>query len=239
VYDPTNLALLGYSMGGFGAVNTAGAGYSKDSEIYKTPVGKLIEPYTEGGAEETATTLPKLKAVVLMAAWGAQPPYRAWATAALANITTPSLIIDGDLDDVVDFQNGTKYLFTNMTHADRYLLVYQNARHNIAINGAPKELAPFFPNNEHWNEPVWRQDRIEAINCHFITAFLDWKLKGDTVHGAFLNVPTPKSNDATWPAPPLAYTGPEIATADKPATKNFWPGFQRRWAVGLELYHAQ
>lgn len=239
VYDPANMALIGYSMGGFGAVTTAGAGYAKNSPIVKSPVGALIAPFTEGGAEETPATLPKLKAVVLMAAWGAQPPYRVWSPTALANITTPSLIIDGDLDDVVDFQNGTKYLFANMTHSDRYLLVYENARHNIAINGAPKELAPYFPNNEHWNEPVWRQDRIEAINCHFITAFLDAKLKGDAVHGAFLNVPTPKSNDATWPAPPNAYTGPEIATADNPATKNFWPGFQRRWAVGLELYHAQ
>lgn len=239
VYDPDNLALIGYSMGGFGAVNTSGAGYAKDSPIMKSPAGALLNDYAEGGAQETAATLPKIRALVLMAAWGAQPPYRSWTPAALANITAPSLVIDGDLDDVVDFQSGTKYLFANMTHADRYLLVYENARHNIAINGAPKELAPYFPNNEHWNEPVWRQDRIEAINCHFITAFLDAKLKGDTVHGAFLNVPTPKSNDGTWAAAANAYTGPEIATADNPVTKNFWPGFQRRWAVGLELYHAR
>ncbi len=238
VYDPANLALIGYSMGGFGAVTTAGAGYAKDSPINQSPLAPLIAPYGEGGIDQTAPNLPKLKALVLLAAWGAQPPYRAWTPVALANITTPSLIVDGDLDDVVDFQNGTKFLYDKMTHAERYLLVYENARHNIAINGAPQNLAAYFPSHEHWDEPVWRQDRIEAINCHFITAFLDAKLKGDVGHGRYLNVPTPKSNDATWPAAALAYTGPQIATADNPETMGFWPGFQRRWAVGLELYHA-
>ncbi len=236
VYDPTNLALIGYSMGGFGALTTAGAGYSKDSLLYKSPVGKLTDRYTEGGVDENAATLPGLKALVLLAPWGAQPPYRAWSAAALANITVPSMIIDGDQDDVTDFQNGIKYLHDHMTRSDRYLLVYENARHNIAINETPHELARYFPYIEHWNEPVWRSDRIYAINSHFITAFLDERLKGDKAHGAFLNVPTLKSNDGTWPVGPQVNTGPIIA-ADQPEAKGFWPGFQRRWAVGLELYH--
>ena len=36
-----------------------------------------------------------------------------------------------------------------------------------------------FVTREFFDEPVWRKDRITAINQHFVTAFLDLNLKGD------------------------------------------------------------
>ena len=76
---------------------------------------------------------------------------------------------------------------------------------------------------------MWRSDRIAAINQHFITAFLDRFLKGDAVHGAFLDVPTVDGDTATWPDASRGFAG-----AAQPA---YWPGFQRRWLLGLELRH--
>jgi len=237
VYDPVNVALIGYSMGGFGAISSAGAGFSKDSPIYKSPLGKLIEPYTEGGIGEQDTALPSLKAMVLLAPWGGAQPYRAWSPAALGNIKVPTLVIDGDQDDIADFAGGVKYIYDNMTGSNRYLLVYENARHNIALNETPPELAKIYPYIEHSEEPVWRTDRILAINIHFITAFLDARLKADTAHEAFLHVPTAKSNDGVWPqAPDAKYKGDHYPDGHDEGAKA-WPGFQRRWALGLELYH--
>jgi hypothetical protein len=83
---------------------------------------------------------------------------------------------------------------------------------------------------QSFDEPVWRKDRIAAINQHFITAFLDLYLKGDQTKRAFLHVPMSHSNDGKWVVAP--------GTADEGAFSkgsDFWPGFQRRWALGLEM----
>jgi hypothetical protein len=39
---------------------------------------------------------------------------------------------------------------------------------------------------QSFDEPVWRKDRITAINQHFITAFMDLYLKGDDSRKAYL-----------------------------------------------------
>ncbi len=83
---------------------------------------------------------------------------------------------------------------------------------------------------QHFDEPVWRKERITAINQHFITAFLDLYLKGDQSKRAFLHVPSTHSNDGKWAVAPN--TGDDGAFSNG---NDFWPGFQRRWALGLEM----
>jgi hypothetical protein len=61
---------------------------------------------------------------------------------------------------------------------------------------------------------VWRKDRLTAINQHFISAFLDLYLKGDDTRRAYLDVAV-KSTEGSA----------------------VWKGFQRRWALGLQMYH--
>ncbi len=220
--DAANIAVIGYSMGGFGAVATAGAPYDKAAPSL-APLGGLLDDQT------VRTPVPGLKAVVAIAPWGGQPQYRAWTEAGMRGLAVPSLFIAGDRDDVSIYADGIHWLYDHAVASNRWLLTYAHARHNVGGNPPPPETLARPDLAENFAEPVWRSDRINAINQHFVTAFLDRFLKRDTAHGAFLDVPTVDSDAATWPA-----AGPGFATS---AQAGYWPGFQKRWLLGLELRH--
>jgi hypothetical protein len=110
------------------------------------------------------------------------------------------------------------------------LLVYENARHNTGGNPPPPNIALDFKTEQFFDEPVWRKDRITAINQHFITAFLDLRLKGDQSKRPYLYFPLAHSNDGKWPVAPNTPDTGAFSKGD-----DFWPGFQRRWALGLEM----
>ena len=222
--DAGNIAVIGYSMGGFGVLATGGAPYDKASATVAQLSGRLDD-------QTTRTPVPGLKAIVAIAPWGGQPQYRAWTPAGLAGITVPSLFIAGDHDDVSVYGDGIKWLYDHATASNRWLLTYREARHNVGGNPPPPETFARADLAENFIEPVWRSDRINAINQHFITAFLDRFLKRDASHGEFLDVPTVDSDDAVWTPQPAA---PGFAGA---AQAGYWPGFQRRWLLGLELRH--
>jgi predicted dienelactone hydrolase len=227
--DATRVGLIGYSMGGYGALATAGADYD--------PASKVYAPMPDAGratlASDTATAA-KVKALVLFAPWGAAPDNRVWQGSALAKVRAPTLMIAGDQDDIVDYRGGIRWLFDSLSGADRRLLVYREARHNVA--GNPVELKPDAPFAavDAFHEPVWRMERINAINQHFVTAFLDLHLKGDSAKAAYLNVATPIAGDGAWPGAFGQQWGGKTASEDQPG---YWRGFQRRWALGLELHH--
>jgi hypothetical protein len=90
--------------------------------------------------------------------------------------------------------------------------------------------------DQDWFEdPVWRKERINAINAHFITAFLDLYLKDDASRAAYLNVAQPESSDGVWPA---AAALPYSAYSPGTGEVTVWKGFQRGHATGLELLQA-
>lgn len=222
--DAANIAVIGYSMGGFGVLATAGAPYD--------PAGGAVAPLGGRLDDQTSRTpVAGLKAIVAIAPWGGQPPYRAWTAAGLTGITVPSLFIAGNRDDVSIYDDGIRWLYAHATASNRWLLTYREARHNVGGNPPPPETLARPDLAESFGEPVWRSERITAINQHFITAFLDRFLKRDAAHGAFLDVPTVDSDAATWP-PQSAEPG--YATAAQPS---YWSGFQRRWLLGLSLRH--
>jgi dienelactone hydrolase len=231
-YDPGRMALIGYSMGGFGALETAGAALDKGSNLAKAMSGAAIP-----AGETDASPPPGLKALVLMAPWGGGTSLRAWSPQDLSHVAAPTLVIDGDQDDVADYKDGVSWIYDNLVHADRYKLVFQNARHNIAGDGVSAEHRDDFKAIERLEEPVWRRDRLLAINRHFITAFLDMTLKHDGAAATYLSVPTVEASAGAWPLPPSASVGGQYAAPTDAASKTYWPGFQRRWALGLELKH--
>jgi dienelactone hydrolase len=220
--DAGNIAVIGYSMGGFGVLATAGAAYDPNGGAV-APLGGRLDDQT------VRTPVPGLKAIVAIAPWGGQPPYRAWTAAALRGIAVPSLWIDGDRDDVSNYAEGVRWLYDHATASNRWLLTYREARHNVGGNPPPPETLARPDLYENFAEPVWRSDRIGAINQHFITAFLDRFLKGDPVHGAFLDVPTVDADAAIWKDAGRGFAGA--------GQQGYWPGFQRRWLLGLELRH--
>ena len=226
------MAIVGYSMGGYGALASGGAGYSAQSALTKSFVpGGYMNAFTAGNATYQTTLRKEVKAIVAISPWGAQPPYNAWDAAGLAGIHVPTLVIAGDQDDVSDFANGIKPAFEKMVNSDRCMLVYENARHNVGGNPPPPEALGEFTTREYFDEPVWRKDRITAINQHFVTAFLDLHLKGDASRASYLRLATEKSNDGTWPLKQGESAGSKYSDG-----ATYWKGFQRRWAVGLEMH---
>jgi predicted dienelactone hydrolase len=234
--DAANVAIVGYSMGGYGALASAGAGYSKNSILAKGLPAEYSEALLAGSPRFSAQALPNLKAVVAISPWGGQPPYNSWDGEGLAGIRIPSLFIVGDQDDISGYELGVKHAFEGAVNSERCLLVYENARHNIGGNPAPPEALGSFVTREYFEEPVWRQDRLNAINQHFITAFLDLYLKGDQSRQPYLHPAVEKSNDGKWPLPPGQSVGGNFSTGDPKDNQTVWKGFQRRWAVGLELH---
>lgn len=221
--DDKNVAIVGYSMGGYGALISAGAPVSAKSALNNFVPGGYLAKYK-------AVQPTGLKAIVAIAPWGEQPPFSAWDADSLAGIRLPALFIVGDHDDVAGFENGPKRAMELAIHSDRCLLVYENARHNTGGNPPPANVALDYKGEQSFDEPVWRKDRIAAINQHFITAFLDLYLKGDEAKRAFLHVPVEHSNDGKWPVAPNTPDDGAFSKGDQ-----FWPGFQRRWALGLQM----
>jgi predicted dienelactone hydrolase len=173
VVDADNVALVGYSMGGYGALNTVGAGISASAAAF-VPGGKLAINQ-QGNQQYESARDPRIKAVVAFAPWGGEQ--KVWDAAGLAGVRTPTLFITGDQDDVAGYQDGVLKLFEGAVNADRQLLTYVGGRHNSAPNP---------PSPAHWSnpddfqsysEPVWDSRRINNINQHFVTAFLGVHLK--------------------------------------------------------------
>ena len=234
--DATNTAVIGYSMGGYGALASAGAGYSKTSPLMKFVPGNYLSDWTADSPKFQALDRKMVKAIVAIAPWGEQPPYLAWDAGGLAALRVPSLFIVGDHDDVAGYVNGVKRVFEGAVNSQRYMLVYDNARHNTGGNPPPPDVALDYRMIQSFDEPVWRKDRIIAINQHFITAFLDLYLKGNQSRQKYLQVPVPKSNEGEWKVPNGARDEGAFSTGRDADNSPFWPGFQRRWALGLELY---
>ncbi len=235
VVDSDNVAIVGYSMGGYGALISAGAGISKTSPLLHFVPGGYLDAWTAASQQYEQIDRHTIKAVVAIAPWGEQPPYSAWSAEGLASIKIPMLFIAGDHDDVADYADGIKPAFDLAIHSQRYLLTYVNARHNTGGNPPPAGLSLNYSVMQFFDEPVWRKERITSINQHFITAFLDLYLKGNGNRRAYLHLPIPNSNEGVWKMPAGASDSGAFSTGKDPEGHPFWTGFQRRWALGLQF----
>jgi hypothetical protein len=192
--------------------------------------GEYLRDWVAASPKFQAIDRSRIKAIVAIAPWGEQPPYQAWDAQGLAAIRIPSLFVAGDHDDIAGYANGIKPAFEQVTHSDRCLLVYENARHNTGANPAPLEASSNFALLQSFDESLWRKDRITSINQHFITAFLDLYLKGDQSKASYLHVEPAHSGDGSWSVPPRQPDRGEFSTGKDAAGNLFWKGFQRRSA---------
>jgi predicted dienelactone hydrolase len=233
--DPTRTALVGYSMGGYGVLTAAGATLDPKGGAVKLVPGGLMQPYARGGALLDAVTVQNLRAVVSISPAGGGS-LAAWGAEGLRMITAPLLLIAGDRDRTVDYQTGARAIFDMASGAHRYLLTFKEGGHAIGLSPAPDSMRQRLWDQDWFEDPVWRKQRINAINAHFITAFLDRYVKGDESRAGYLNVPVAESDAGAWPdaTPPSGYDAHSPGTAEI----TVWKGFQRNHAAGLELLQA-
>jgi predicted dienelactone hydrolase len=231
--DTENTGLIGYSMGGYGAVITAGGGVTETSVGYEwgAPAGTLAI-HQAGSPEHGERAEDRIKAVVAFAPWGRQRGF--WDAEGLKGIETPIFYVAGSADDVSGYEDGVKMLYDETVNAERYLLTFENANHNAAAPmPAPAEswtvsqklgYAPF----DHYADPVWDTVRMNNIAQHFVTAFLGKELKGDEAMGDYLDLVENAADGVT-----------ALDEEDKPTAEHtYWKGFADRTAMGLSLMHA-
>lgn len=217
IVDDQNIGLVGYSMGGYGVLNVAGAGYSDASmKLFGAMTGgsKALEVRTGSHPDYRATVDNRIKAVVAFAPWGMERGV--WDTETLKGLKIPTFFVAGSQDDVSGYEKGIKAIYNGAVNANRYMLTYMNARHNVAPNPPPAESLKaglHFDEYYRYAEPAWNERRINNINQHFVTAFLGIHLKKKD-YAKYLDV-NQNSNE-------------------KP-----WTGFKPRASVGLEMLHAE
>jgi hypothetical protein len=222
-------------MGGYGVLTAAGATLDPTGPMTKMVPGGLLLRYARGGSRRGDMTVSGLRAVITLAPAGGGS-LAAWGSEGLRSIDTPLLIIAGDADRTLDYRTGARAIFDNATGANRYLLTFKGCGHSIGLNPAPETMRARLWDQDWFEDPVWRKDRVNAISAHFISAFLDRYVKDDTSRDAYLNVPASESDTGTWPSPnPFPYD----AYSPGGNGVSVWKGFQRNHAAGLELIQAK
>ena len=211
--QPDRVGLIGFSMGGYGALRTIGARLSaKALESFREFADELTEPEGYSG-------LKAVKAAVLFA------PATFWFDPELSgNISIPTLWFCGTSDRTVGY-DAVRHFCRRAGHSDRIFVSYERCGHNVANNPAPViAQTASWEIYKRWADPVWDTWRLNNDNCHFVTAFLDLYLKDDQGKRRFLNVPVSCGRDAA------CVPGENGQTKD-----TRWPGFVDGGAAGIIL----
>ena len=221
--DNNKAGLVGYSMGGYGAINTIGGCYNftqatasaftgiKDAEQLKEIIALLNS--CAGGQYQNIKVDSKWQAVIAMAPWGGQ--HQLFNEKSLAAIDTPILYIAGDLDDISGY-DGIKSLYEKTGTNNKYLLTYQNARHNIALHPAPLLAKTSELDLGHYYEGAWDSAVLNNTNKHFTLAMMDCYLKQQVEKCSYLDLSADSNQKAIEGEIP------------KP-----WKGFDHRFSVGM------
>lgn len=176
--DCSRSAIIGYSMGGYGALVAAGAAVSAAAlQMDAAPRQGLWQ------ACRAPVVDPALKAIIPIGPWGRQRGI--WDATGLAGVRVPMLVMAGSADEISGYDPGMRQIFTETTGTTRHLLTFDGAGHNAAAPyPAPREAfdpsphLDFLP-ADHYADPVWDTVWMNAIAQHFAVAFLDVHLKGD------------------------------------------------------------
>lgn len=234
--DLQRQAVVGYSMGGYGALVSAGARVPADSMAARYVPGRAMQAHAEAPTATEAGGTAVWQAVVAIAPWGGQRQFGALAAEGLRPVRSPTLLVAGDQDDISGYSDGVRAVWEGLSAAPRWLLTFEGARHNIGhlgwVDGLPRQFRTW----EAFEEPVWRRDRLLQVQRHAVLAFLARHLQSVPGAGAALDVPTVRASDGAWQVPWGTPASGAFAAAGGPGA-GYWPGFQRRWAVGLRLEH--
>ena len=220
--------IVGYSMGGYGAVITSGGGVTEASVGYAWggPHGTLAI-HQAGSDTHNALPDPRIKTAVAIGPWGMNTGF--WDAEGLKGIKIPMLFMAGSQDMTSLYENGVRAIWENASSTNRSLLTFENGGHNAAAPmPAPAES---FRDDEklgfnvsgHYTDPVWDTARMNNIAQHFVTAWMDLHLKGNETAGEYLDL-VENSNDGVW-------SMNEDGTPKE--DHSYWKGFDKDTAKGL------
>ena len=229
VIQDDNIAILGYSMGGYGALINAGAGVTLLSTTYEwgAPQG-LLERNMQGTESHASLADDRVKAFVAFGPWGNNTGF--WDAEGWKGIEKPLMLVAGGIDEVSQY-DAIRGIFDDTVNTTRHLLTFENANHNAGAPMPPPAesyavsetlgYAPF----DHYADPVWDNVRMNNISQHFVSAYLDLHLKGDDAKAEFFDL-TPVATDGGWAIDENGDAAPE---------HSYWTGFPNRTAAGLRF----
>jgi predicted dienelactone hydrolase len=189
--NENNVALMGYSYGGYTSLNAAGVGLDKkDLQAYCTASNNegpcFALPYFDGLTAVRGSNVvkpdPRVKAVFVMAPYGIP-----WLSKAqFAEMNVPLFVAGGSNDDIAVFKRDALEAYKLSGSKAKYMLTLESASHNAWTNNPPEESRGNWQDYERWFEPVWDRERLNDITKHFATAFLNQSLLGDKNAGQYL-----------------------------------------------------
>ena len=223
ITNTSKAAVIGYSMGGYGAINTVGGCYNFTPEglqaigIPADHSQALLPVFNTCNAGRKSPDT-RWKAMMAFSPWGGQLGVH--SAQSLKSLKVPSLYVTGSLDDIVGYENGVKDLFNKTESPSTFLMVYENARHNIAAHPAPLIAYENDLDIGHHFEPSWDIENLNRINKHMSLAFLNCYVKRTKAFCDYLptreNIAQEKLADG------------KMSTA--------WPGFKERWGSGVKFF---
>ena len=229
ITDASTTAVIGYSMGGYGALIFGGAGVTKASTEYAwgTPAG-LLGRHLAGSKSHEALVDDRVKAIIAIGPWGRNAGF--WDAEGAAGLRVPTLFIAGSADDVSIYE-AMRMMYEDANSTTRHLLTFENANHNAAApipapmeSWKPSKKLDFVP-FDHYADAVWDSVRMNNITQHFATAFLASHLKADANMETYLDL-VPNAIDGI-----IALDDSQKPTEDH----TYWRGFAPRTAIGLRF----
>jgi predicted dienelactone hydrolase len=226
--DADRTAVIGYSMGGYGALILGGAGVTEASVGFNfAPPQGLLAANQAGSDEHEALMDPRLRAVVAIGPWGMNAGF--WDEAGLTGLRVPTLIMAGERDATSIYPR-MRAIFEGATGTTRHLLTFANAGHNAAApipapaeSWAMSERLGWAP-HAHYADAVWDTVRMNNITQHFVAAFLDLHLREDDSRTEYLTL-VEYGHDGVW----------SEQDGTRTADHTHWEGFPRGTALGLRF----
>jgi len=226
IVDANNTAIVGYSMGAYGATISAGAGITQKGAA-SVPFS-LLDIWMSGSASRKAMLDQRIKTIVT---FGVPLMNGLFDADSITTIGIPMLLIGGSVDDVAGYEQSIRPLWKAATSVDRALLTFENANHNAGAPMPPPQEDNRFDEKlnmnlaNHYIDAVWDNVRMNNVSEHFVTAWLNKYLKSDPAMDAYLDL-IPASNDGVWAVNKDGTFKPE---------HSYWKGFPNRTAKGLRF----
>ena len=197
--DTENTGLIGYSMGGYGAVVTAGGGLNKD--VMGFAPHDTLAIHEQGSETHEDLPDPRIKTALAIGPWGKQ--FNFWDKEGLAGVEIPMLFMAGSDDQTSQYEEGVRAIWEGATSVDRALLTFEGGGHNtVAPIPAPEESFYFnerlgFNVSEHYTTEGWDTVFMNNVGQHFATAWFDILLKGQSEKMSFLDL-LENGSDGLW-----------------------------------------